>query len=161
MRRLLALAVLLVALIAVSACSDDSGDGSGGQAEDRNVLVHFAQCMREHGQNVPDPDGDSYSITPPSGGPNAAWDAAMAACRQHLPNGAAPQPPSAAELEAQRRYAECMRAHDIEMSDPDPNTGRSQIGGRLANATRDQLRADPGYQAAAEACKDKLPKGQE
>jgi hypothetical protein len=161
MRRTLLLPVLLFALVAVGACSNDSGKDSSGQADDRNAMIHFAQCMREHGQNVPDPDGDSYSVTPPSGGPNAAWDAAMDACRQYLPGGGAPQPPNAAELEAQRQYAKCMRDHDIDMSDPDPNTGRSQIGGRLANATRDQLRADPGYKAAAEACKDKLPKGQE
>jgi hypothetical protein len=160
MRRILLLAVLLFAFAAVGACSDDSGDDPSGQG-DPEAMVQFARCMREHGQNVPDPDGDSYSITPPSGGPNAAWDAAMDACRQYLPAGGAPQPPSSAELEAQREYAKCMRDHDIEMSDPDPNTGRSQIGGRLADANRDQLRADPGYKAAAEACKDKLPKGQQ
>jgi hypothetical protein len=162
MRRILLLPALLSAFVAVSACSDDSGNDSSGQS-DPKAMVQFAQCMREHGQNVPDPDGDSdsYTVTPPSGGPNAAWDAAIDACRQYLPGGGAPEPPSAAELEAQRQYAKCMREHDIDMSDPDPNTGRSQIGGRLANAPRDQLRADPGYQAAAEACKDKLPKGQE
>jgi hypothetical protein len=162
MRRILLLPVLLLALVMVGACSDDSGNGSGEET-DPKAMVQFAECMREHGQNVPDPDGDSdsYAVTPPSGGPNAAWDAAMEACRQHLPDGGAPEPPSAAELEAQRAYAECMRQHDIEMSDPDPDTGRSQMGGRLANATRDQLRADPGYQMAAEACKDKLPKVQE
>jgi hypothetical protein len=147
----------------VVACSDGSRNPSTTeQTENPNALTHFAQCMREHGQNVPDPDpnSDSFSVTPPTGGPNAAWDAAMQACRQYLPGGGMPEPPNAAELEAQRQYAQCMREQGIEMSDPDPNTGRSQIGGRLANATRDELRNDPGYKAAAEACKDKLPKGQ-
>jgi hypothetical protein len=163
MRRTLLLPILLFALVATAACSGDGGNGDGQQSDDPKAMVKFAQCMREHGQNVPDPDGESesYAITPPSGGPNAAWNAAMDACRQHLPAGGAPDAPNATELEAQRQYAKCMREHDIEMSDPDPNTGRSQIGGRLANATRDQLRADPGYAAAVEACKDKLPKAQE
>jgi hypothetical protein len=153
--------VLLLALVSAGACSQSSGNGSGG-TDDADAMVEFAQCMRERGQNVPDPDGanDSYAVTPPSGGPNAAWDAAMNACQHHLPAGGAPGGVSAEEREAQGRYAKCMREHDIEMSDPDPSTGRSQIGGRLAGASRDQLRADPGYQAATEACKDRLPKGQ-
>jgi len=160
MRRILLLPVLLFALVAAGACANKSSNGSGG-TDDPNAMVHFAQCMREHGQNVPDPAGDSdtYAVTPPSGGPNAAWDAAMEVCRHFLPGGGAPGGVNSQELEAQRQYAKCMRDHNIEMSDPDPNTGRSQIGGRLAGANRDQLRADPGYQAATEACKDKLPKG--
>jgi len=161
MRGILLLPVMLFALVVAGACSNNSTNGSGG-TDDPNAMVNFAKCMREHGQNVPDPDGDSdtYAVTPPSGGPNAAWDAAMDACRHFLPAGGAPGGVSQQDLEAQRQYAKCMRDHDIEMSDPDPNTGRSQIGGRLAGATRDQLRADPAYQAATEACKDKLPKGQ-
>lgn len=160
MRRSPLLPVLLFALVAAGACSNDPGGGPGG-TNGSNAMLTFARCMREHGQNVPDPDGDSdsYAVTPPSGGPNAAWDAAMDACRQHLPGGGAPGGVNAEELEAQRQYARCMRAHDIEMSDPDPNTGRSEIGGRLAGATRDELRADAGYQAAAEACKHELPTG--
>jgi hypothetical protein len=156
------LPVLLLTLVAAGACSD-GGNGPGGGTDDSNAMIKFAQCMREKGQNVPDPDGaaDSYAVTPPTGGSNAAWDAAMEACRHHLPSGGAPQGVNADELEAQRQYAQCMRANDIEMSDPEPATGRSQIGGRLAGATRDQLRADAGYTRAAEACKDKLPKVQE
>jgi hypothetical protein len=159
MRRILLLPVLLFALVAAGACAD-KGNGPGG-TDDPNAMIKFAQCMRDRGQNVPDPDSDSYAVTPPSGGPNAAWESALEACRQHLPGGGGPQNVNADELEAQRLYAQCMRAHDIEMSDPDPSTGRSQIGGRLADANRDQLRADPGYTQAAEACKDKLPKVQE
>ena len=102
MKRILLLPVLLFAFFAVGACSDDSGDGSGGESDPR-AMQQFAQCMRDHGQNMPDPDGDSYTITPPSGGPNAAWDAAMDACREHLPDGGAPEPPNAEELEAQRQ----------------------------------------------------------
>jgi hypothetical protein len=32
-----------------------------------------------------------------------------------------------------------------------------QIGGRLADLNKAQVENDPGYQAAYEACKDKLP----
>jgi hypothetical protein len=49
-----------------------------------------------------------------------------------------------------------MRAHGIDISDPDPTTGDMPLGGRLANATRAQVQNDPGYKAAHDACQDKL-----
>lgn len=163
MRRLLLLPVLLFALAAAVACTGSSppSKAKGSAPADANPLVQFAKCMREHGQNMPDPDpnSDSYQVTPPAGSTSAAWQAALQACQHFLPDGGAPQAPTATELEALRQYAACMRAHGIESSDPDPNTGKSTVQGRLANATRDQLQADPGYRAAQEACKDKLPKG--
>ena len=35
--------------------------------------------------------------------------------------------------------------------------GTMKIGGRLEFVTRVQLNVDPGFQAANEACKDRLP----
>jgi signal transduction histidine kinase len=60
------------------------------------------------------------------------------------------------ELEQLQTFAVCMRAHGIDMSDPD-TSGGIHISGPLANADRAQLDADPGYKAAYEACKNKLP----
>jgi phage tail protein X len=59
-------------------------------------------------------------------------------------------------MEKLRSFAVCMRAHDIEMTDPLPD-GTMKIKGRLANVTRATLNADPGFQAAMAACQDKLP----
>lgn len=123
--------------------------------------VGFARCMREHGQDVPDPQpGAPLSFG--SKEPPAGWDEAMQACRQLLPASALRQGPTAQELEQLRAFAVCMRAHDIEMSDPvteGERIGNMVIRGRLEFVSRDQLEADPVFKAAMEACKDKLPDG--
>jgi hypothetical protein len=50
-----------------------------------------------------------------------------------------------------------MRAHGIDLSDPDPTTGNMNMGGRLGGVPKAQLKDDPGYKAAEAACRDKLP----
>jgi predicted small lipoprotein YifL len=165
MKRMLLVSMMVFTAAAIAACghSGPTHKGPAGAAtEAPDQLPQFAACMRQHGQNVPDPDpnSDAYSVQPPSGPPNPAWQTALRACQRYLPDGGVPQPPTSAELEALRPYAQCMRDHGIDTTDPDPNTGKSKIGGRLAHATREQINNDPRFKAAQEACKDKLPKGQ-
>jgi hypothetical protein len=86
------------------------------------------------------------------------------ACQSQLPasdpnSHPANDPPTAQGLEQERAFAVCMRPHGIQMSDPDPHTGDTPIGGRLAHVTRAQLNNDPGFNAAYQACKSKLPGG--
>jgi hypothetical protein len=157
----LSIPILLTALLLLTACGGPEPAGRAASSSTNtavNGLAEFAKCMREHGQNVPDPDPNSsnQSVTPPSGASSAEWDAAMQACQHFLPNGGAPQAPDARELDGLRAYAGCMREHGIEVSDPDPNTGQSKIGGRLADASRAEIENDPGYRTADTACKDKL-----
>jgi hypothetical protein len=169
MRRIhLVAPVLLLVLAGASACAKDSGGGPsakgvGASPAAGGTFEQFASCMREHGQNVPDRDSSgNVELGPPATGDRTAWDAAMRACQQYMPGGGGPVAPDPQELEGLRQYAACMREHGIEVSDPDPTTGKSQIGGRLANASRDQITNDPTYKAADAACKDKLvdpPKG--
>jgi hypothetical protein len=154
---------LLVALAAActTACGGTPSTNGGGAPPTNNAaksLPDFARCMREHGQNVPDPDPNSGNLanTPPPGGA-AGWNTAMQACQHFLPSNGGQADSNPQELEGLRRYAVCMREHNIEMTDPDPNTGRSQFQGRFANANRDQILNDPTYKAAEAACKDKLP----
>jgi hypothetical protein len=107
--------------------------------------------MRQHGINLPDPNPDIQW-----GQLNQApgWDAAWQACRRLLPASAVQQgsPPSTQELAQLRAFAVCVRAHGIDMSDPQPN-GDMTTGA----ATRDQEQNDPTFQAAWAACRDKLP----
>jgi hypothetical protein len=168
MKRILPVPILVIAFLLMAACNGVGPESDGDQAVNSasntasntaaNALADFARCMREHGQNVPDPDPNSpnLSLTPPSGGPSSQWNAAMQACRHLLPGGGAPQAPDPRELEGLRAYAVCMREHGIEMTDPDPNTGQSKYQGRLANAGKAEIENDPGFKAAYQACKDKL-----
>jgi hypothetical protein len=164
LRRPLFLMALLVVLLATAACGKPSGAGVPTAAGGASVTsrpsttgdrVAFARCMRQHGVNMPDPNPD-IDWSQESRAPE--WDAAWQACRQLLPPDPASQgsTPSPQELEALRAFAVCMRAHDIDMSDPTP-TGAMTIGGRLEHVTRAQLNNDPGFKAAEAACRDKLP----
>jgi hypothetical protein len=120
-------------------------------------MRQFAQCMREHGVDVPDPGSDPGSgirITT-SDGPKS--DTAMQACQHLLPAGKL-QTPSAEDLEKFRQYAQCMREHGIDMADPDPNGGGGLKISKGPNNGSDRLNPDdPTFQAAHDACKDKLP----
>lgn len=157
-RRILVVPVLLVAL-AMAGCSGGGKAGRRGAGASNSpppTYQTFIDCMRQHGMNVPDPDPNTHnlSIAPPPGA-GAAWGQALQACQQYLPGGGdtATDPQ---ELEALRQYTACMRAHGVDLSDPDPNTGKSQLQGRFANLSRDQLTNDPTYKAADAACEGPL-----
>ncbi len=116
--------------------------------------------MREHGQDIQDPAADgSWGFNPRPREAPPGWDEAIRAC-QHLiemptDDGIPPE-----ELEKLRAFAVCMREHDIPITDPQiggDRPGNMRIEGRFTGITRDQLEADPIYQAAFAACKDKLP----
>ncbi len=152
--------MLPVALVATAACSG-GGRGparasvtpSGNPAQ---AYRNFTTCMRQHGVNIadPDPNSDNVTIVPPPGS-QAVWGPALRVCQHFLPAGdsAASDPQ---QLDALRRYAVCMRAHGVEMTDPDPNTGNGKLAGRYASMSRDQVLADPTYKAADAACEHLL-----
>jgi hypothetical protein len=162
-------AILAVTLIALGACNAakagtgvaTAGGGASGAAAspspslDRTEQAQlFAQCMREHGVEMADPDagGGNIKITV-SGGPadKTKVDAAMKACQSYLPNGGAVSTPDAQTLEQLRQYAQCMRDHGVDMPDPNPD------GGLLIQKSGGTRPDDAAFQAAQEACKDKLP----
>lgn len=175
--------VVLAGLAVVVACSGEPSTGlpsangkpsaqpSNGtpgpvsKAQAIAAYKSFAKCMRGRRQNMPDPVGDGQpNFELPAGASATAWRNAIDACQHNLPGGTIPRDdgPTAAELEQLRQFAICMRAHDIEMSDPATSGARKGdmiIGGRLEHVTRTELEKDPAYKAATAACKSKLPKG--
>lgn len=170
MKRKFAAPVLLCGVMLATACGKPANDSpsakahaSAEAAEVANAQLNFTKCMREHGQNVPDPDpatGELRLPTDVSHELGSALDGAIKACQHFLPGGIANPRTNPQELEQLRTFAVCMRAHDIDMSDPETtgtNIGNIVMHGRLANLSRTELDSDPVYKAAMEACKDKLP----
>jgi hypothetical protein len=67
---------------------DMGGPGAAGFGEaDKERLLQFARCMREHGVDVPDPDLDEdggIAVEVPRGGVDADFDAAHKGCQKYF-----------------------------------------------------------------------------
>ena len=95
---------------------------AGGSHDDRQAALGFARCMRQHGIDLPDPQFSGDNIVqrlPTRAEQNSPkFKAAQQACRQYLPNGGRPTPPTAQERQQALAFAQCMRQHGINMPDP-------------------------------------------
>ncbi|TMR92019.1 hypothetical protein [Nonomuraea basaltis] len=113
----------------------------------------FAQCMREHGVPMEDPDPDG------GGGLNVIDEnidqkklrEATEACRVYAPfldrKELKPE-----EVEQMRQFAQCMRENGVDMPDPNPDGTLGSSGGGTFK------RDDPMFQKAFETCRDKFPR---
>jgi hypothetical protein len=162
-----ALAVALAVVAAACGGSDDSSgvasltntgqtttnssDGSGETSpkERREAALKFAQCMREHGVDMPDPVNGRFELQVKPGDQKKAGEA-QRACQKYL-QAVAPQMSEEEEAElreAALEFAKCMREHGVDMPDP-----KFQEGGgmtlRMPAGTRDD---DPKFKAAQKAC---------
>jgi hypothetical protein len=165
--RPLAAALLAACALVVAACGDDDGGGAASAAdresEAREAALEYAQCMREHGVDVPDPKfesgGGMTQLGPEEPVPKSKLEEAERACRKYLEE---VEPPELSEeeqeefREAALANARCMREHGIE-NFPDPTFGED--GGaeiRIGPGTGLDPN-DPDFQEAQEACQDTLP----
>jgi hypothetical protein len=133
----------------------------------QDAMLKFAQCMRDHGVQMDDPqvDGEGHFGIQigGKGGPadKTKMDAAMQACQRYMPNGGEPPKMDPAMAEKMRKMAECMRANGVpDFPDPDPETGGIMIQGDR-NTGLDPM--SPTFQAAQDKCSKEagLPKGGE
>jgi hypothetical protein len=178
MRQILAIPILICGLALAAGCGNTAGPSvpaANGSASPSASAASggysaFFGCLRQHGVSVPDPAPSSPGAVDAwvdqQSAQNPGFDPAAVACQSQLPasdpnSHPANDPPTAQELEQLRTFAVCMRAHGIQVSDPDPATGDTPVGGRLAHVTKAQLNNDPGWKAAYQACKSKLPGGAE
>jgi|SRR5579859_5099425 len=173
MRRAVGTVLLALALGLLAGCTARShgpgiataGGGHGDPSASPSASVdpeeqarRFAECMRAHGVDVPDPDsggGPGGGAVRIQGSPGTNADAAIRACQQYLPAGNLGTP-NAQQIEQARQFAQCMRDHGVDMPDPDPNGGgaiiqKNTTGGQGVNPD------DPNFKAALQACQDKLP----
>lgn len=163
-RRILA-GIFVVAGMAAAGCAG-RGEAAGeqGSAEDREeAMLAFAECMREHGIDMPDPEegsgrrpglrivrGDRINADPEE------MEAAHEACEKHL-EGVVQEisPEERAEMQDKAvEFAACMRDNGIDMPDPDFAPGET---GAFRQRLGDEFDPDdPDFMAADEKCREEV-----
>ena len=156
-------AVAALALtLALAACGGEasargggSGSGTGTAASAENdryeAALEFAECMRKHGVDVPDPDEQGrFAITPEQNVDREEFQEAQEECGNLLP-----PPPELSEEERQEmedamvEFARCMREHGIDVPDP---KSRGEGGGFALELPGDLDPNDPEFREAQDAC---------
>lgn len=133
------LAAIPLFLLGISACSSSGTDGGGSGAspsaaggtpsEDdlQDAFINYAQCMRDEGIDMPDPEvnGSSGIVTVPGGEEGGSFDqeafetADKKCAAEHLPDGGEiSAEDEAAFQEDMLKFAQCMRENGIDMPDP-------------------------------------------
>ena len=116
-----------------SAGATTTTTGTTSQADTQQAMLDFAQCMRQHGVDMPDPqfgeNGQASFTVGAEGTPadKAKLDAAQAACQSYLDKVKSNAPPlDPAKIEAEKQklldFAQCMRDHGIDFPDPQIST---------------------------------------
>lgn len=138
----------------------DAAGGAGNRSQFREAALEYAQCMRDNGVDMPDPQpGERGLVIGGPDGPNPdapGFEQAQERCRSTLEDLPTPQISEEQQEEFQQAalaFARCMRENGIDMPDPQFQDGRSamRIGGPGLNPR------DPAFQSAQEKCRDELP----
>ncbi|MEU5976764.1 hypothetical protein [Streptomyces sp. NPDC047315] len=129
-----------------------SGGASGGDSskepDRKEGAMKFAQCMRENGIAMEDPQDGRLTLKG-EGVPKDKMDKAQKACAEHLPQGDGRGKVDEKAVENMRKYAKCMRENGVE-DFPDPAPG----GGIKIGPEQGQ---NPNFKKAEETCKNALP----
>jgi hypothetical protein len=177
MPKLLATCALTGALaLGISACGSSSANTStssaagGGTSTVSNsttyqARLNLAKCLRSHGLNVPDPSPNGGLAGGGGGGgifrslrsqPN--FQSALQACSQYTRQ-AFPRlnlsPAQRAQFQQDLvKFAECMRAHNIDIPDPSTTAGG---GFGIFRSLPSSERNSPAFQSALQACRSNIP----
>ncbi len=160
-----AAAAAAIAVLALAGCGRHQERGvatAGGTAHggrpsptasvDRNdQLRTFAQCVRDHGVNMTDPDANGGLFVQGKVDTDKL-NAANQACRSLLPDGGRPPKFSPEQVDALRTFAACLRSYGLDVPDPDPVTGLIPIAD-LAKIDRTSQQ----FKDAEAACRDIRP----
>jgi hypothetical protein len=160
----------VAAALTLGACGGNSGNGgtntTSGADKAFQGALKFAQCMRQHGVDVPDPQRVGTGGIKLSGGHMNINDpktkAAQSAC-QHYMNvggGQTVDPAKRAKLQqAALKYASCMRKHGVNMPDPQMSsnggvtmTFHSATGKPSSKASPGPDPNSPAFKSADQAC---------
>jgi hypothetical protein len=138
-----------VASVAAGSPSAPAGTDRGSQ------IQHYSDCLRGNGvtlldqptdEGMPQIDKERTNI--------GVVNTAEEKCRQYLPSAVNTAGPDPQAIEAQRRLAECLRAHGVpDYPDPDPATGDARVSDELAG----RLKTDPTLASALRSCQQQVP----
>ncbi|NRQ40645.1 hypothetical protein HII36_53880 [Nonomuraea sp. NN258] len=114
----------------------------------------FAQCMREHGVPMEDPDPNSgaggLKTLAGQGVDKEKIKKAAEACRALAPG--QDRARSGQDVERMRAFAACMRDNGVDIPDPDAS-------GEFPSGTAGKFKPDdPAFQKAFEACQGDFPR---
>ncbi|MEV1168209.1 hypothetical protein [Nonomuraea sp. NPDC049784] len=154
------LGALAAAALFLAGCGADDGGGAdvasvtgtGTQAaasakpseDPYQKMLKFAQCMRENGVQMDDPQPGKGILMKLDGSvPKETVDKAQEACKQYAPSGERSGQPDPKRGEALRKLAQCMRDNGVE-SFPDPDGGAMRITGEVGD--------DPDFKSAQQKC---------
>ncbi|TYB66786.1 hypothetical protein FXF51_16990 [Nonomuraea sp. PA05] len=133
-RLLLGAAALALAGCGAPAAQDDGVVSAGGgtasakpaaspsaSIDPDEAALRFAQCMREHGVDMPDPKEGRIQLKIPKGADQKKVEEAHQAC-QPIMDAAVPEGEGqdAAGYDQMVKFAQCMRDQGIDMADPKP-----------------------------------------
>jgi hypothetical protein len=147
---------------------DTGGDDEVTQEERQEAMLAFAQCMRDHGVDMPDPEfddngrgvGGAIRVGGDEGLDEDDFEAAQQACEDLVEDVQGSfgmdDPEQRAKMQEQMlAFSQCMRDHGIDMPDPQFNEdGGATIQGGPGGAIDPD---DPDFQAAEEACRGDMP----
>ena len=162
MRRLLISALVTACgTILSTACAGASQPASHATPSVHDVAVtawhNFAQCARDHGFNLPDPQVDDQGNPTFSSDLGKPPDDVQQACQQYLaqvPNHDRANGPSAEDIRLSRQFAACMRQNG-EPTWPDPNAdGTFPVSPEMQAEGK-----SPTVVAAVQACARYNPSG--
>jgi hypothetical protein len=117
-------------VLMVAACSGGGGsDGGTTDNKTQDVLLQYAQCMRDNGVNLPDPvAGDPGSLYQGVDKSSASFVAANKVCG-HFLEGVVQERDNQDQQDQQQQddqllqLAQCLRQHGINVKDPVPGQG--------------------------------------
>ena len=145
--------IAMVVLISACGSSAPSGTSSGSDTAanpNQEKAVKFAECIRGNGvSEFPDPDASGEFVYGIKAGSSldpssAAWQTAIAACRNLEPSDFMPTTFSTKQIEARDKFAQCVRDNGVP-DFPDPTTH-----GPLVDVSNGS--SNPELQAALHKC---------
>ena len=107
-------------LAAIAGCGTDETQQNSNSPNADDPDLRYAQCMRDHGLNFPDPDPDGR-IQVNLDTQSQAFRDADADCSHFTQGGQDDNSPDPEVVDALVRFAQCMRDHGIPFSDPGPD----------------------------------------